>query len=184
MRAEVVRPARLRNYETELTVEDVKCTILEAARATSAASGFFTPVTIEQQTFVDAAVGYNNPVNEVFDEVQQIWGRSNRGMERFISIGTGIPSLSAFGSTLVKLGMTLVKIATDTQKVADEFERDSVRPNGLTGLYYRFNARGMEGVGLEDAKSLGTVAAATNNYLGEYETQKKINAFAAVSSGT
>ncbi|KAF4964394.1 hypothetical protein FSARC_7659 [Fusarium sarcochroum] len=180
MRSEITRPVRLRNYETPLTVQEVDCTIVEAVRATSAASSFFSPVTIEGQTFIDAAVGYNNPVDEVLEEVYQVWAGPNSSIERFVSVGTGIPRLNAFGKNFLALGKSLVKIATDTQKAADKFERDAVRANGLSGIYFRFNARGMEGVGLEDTESKGTISAATNNYLNEFETLKKINEFAAV----
>ncbi|KAF4471304.1 ankyrin repeat [Fusarium albosuccineum] len=180
MRSEVTRPARLRSYETPLTVEEVDCTIVEAVRATSAASSFLSPVTIEGQTFIDAAVGYNNPVDEVLEELYQVWAGPDRNIERFVSIGTGIPRLSAFGKNFPALGKSLVRIATDTQKTAEKFERDAVRANGLSGIYFRFNARGMEGVGLEDTQGIGTIGSATNNYLNEFETLKKINEFASL----
>ncbi|KAM5370882.1 hypothetical protein ACJZ2D_008315 [Fusarium nematophilum] len=180
MRAEVTRPARLRSYETPLTVQEVDCTVVEAVRATSAASSFFSPVTIQGETFIDAAVGYNNPVDEVLEEVYQVYGTSGRNIERFVSVGTGMPSLKAFGKNFPALGKSLAKIATDTQRIAEKFERDAVRSNGLSGIYFRFNARGMEGVGLDDKDRMGAITSATNSYLNEPETLQKVNAFAAL----
>ncbi|ORY62121.1 uncharacterized protein BCR38DRAFT_233197 [Pseudomassariella vexata] len=92
--------------------------------------------------------------------------------------------MSPFGKNLKNLGETLIKISTDTEQAAERFEKTVVRINGLSGLYFRFNARGLEKVGLEDHKSLCMIAAATNSYLNEHETLQKLNAFAAATPCT
>ncbi|KAK7735475.1 hypothetical protein SLS63_003945 [Diaporthe eres] len=166
-------------YETLVSVQEVDCTIVEAARATSAASSFFKPVVIQDQTFVDGATAYNNPVEEVLDEAEQIWEARDLQFDKFLSIGTGRPSSKPFGKNLAQIAKTLIEISTDTEKAAERFEKEAVRYKGLTGLYFRFNAQGLEGVGLEDKESFGLITAATNNYLNEHDTMIKLNILSA-----
>ena len=146
MRAEIATPIRLRSYETPTTVEEVDCTIVQAARATSAASTCFKPIVIRGQCFIDGATGYNNLVDEVVDEVQQIWSSDGRRVERFVSIGMGKPALEPFGHNLKAVAETLVRISTDTERAAERFEKTAVRAHGLNGLYFRFNSHGLEKV--------------------------------------
>lgn len=63
---------RLRSYELpdELSIP---ATICDAALATSAATGFFDPVSIGARQFVDGALGADNPVDEVEGEASNIW---------------------------------------------------------------------------------------------------------------
>ncbi|KAF2266442.1 FabD/lysophospholipase-like protein [Lojkania enalia] len=181
-RAEISTTVRLRNYRTAMTVDEVNCTIVEAARATSAASSFFAPIEIEGQKFVDGATGSNNPVDDVLDEVNTIWPGENSRLERFVSVGTGTPSLKAFGTNLKELASTLVAMAVDTERVAERFQKQDVRANGLSSNYFRFNVRrGLEDVGLEEHAKQGTIIAATNNYLDEYETREKVQEFVEAS---
>lgn len=173
---------RLRSYQTDTTVDEVNCTIVEAARATSAASSFFAPIEIEGQKFVDGATGSNNPVDDVYDEANTIWPNEDSPLERFVSVGTGTPSLKAFGTNLTKLATTLVAVAVDTERTAERFQRQEVRAHGLSSVYFRFNvSRGLENVGLEEHAKQATIVAATKNYLDEYETRKKVQDFAEAS---
>lgn len=178
-RAEVNKPVRLRSYETLLSVQEVGCTIVEAARATSAASSFFKPVIIQGQSFVDGATAYNNPVEEVLEEAEQIWDARDLQFDKFLSIGTGRPSLKPFGKNLAEVAKTLIRISTETEKAAERFEKIAVRYKGLTGLYFRFNSHGLESVGLEDKESVGVITAATNAYLNEHDTLIKLNILSA-----
>ena len=57
-----------RSYAIPGELEDSAPKILEAARATSAATSYFEPVTTRGLKFVDGALGANNPVNEVWTE--------------------------------------------------------------------------------------------------------------------
>jgi hypothetical protein len=118
-------------------------------------------------------------VEEVLDEVQHIWSSDGRRVERFVSIGTGKPVLEPFGQNLKAVAEALVRISTDTERAAERFEKTAVRAYGFSGLYFRFNSHGLEKVGLENYSSLGRIVAATNNYLNENDTRKKLDAFAA-----
>jgi predicted acylesterase/phospholipase RssA len=67
--------------------------ICEAALATSAATGFFAPVSIGARKFVDGVLGANNPVDKVEGEASNIWCSETADLKPlvkcFISIGTG-----------------------------------------------------------------------------------------------
>lgn len=69
-------PVSIGSYTTGTSVNSLtlsQCKIWEAARATSAAFGFFDPIKISWQDYVDGATGRNNPVDEVFSEAKSIW---------------------------------------------------------------------------------------------------------------
>jgi patatin-like phospholipase/acyl hydrolase len=54
-----------------------RITIWKVCRATSAASTFFDPIAVGRfgEEIVDGAMGANNPVREVWDQAQLVWGR-------------------------------------------------------------------------------------------------------------
>jgi hypothetical protein len=74
--------------------------IWEACRATSAASSFFDGIAIGryQEEFVTGATGANNPVWELWNQAQLIWGLEplQDNVRCLVSVGTGIPSLKPF----------------------------------------------------------------------------------------
>jgi hypothetical protein len=154
--------------------------IWEAGRATSAASSFFDPITIGDfgEGFVDGATGANNPVYEVWNEAQDLWpsGSLEESVKCFVSIGTGIPSLTPFTDDLASVGKSLLAIATETEKTAERFCRDK---SGLDdkGRYYRFNVlRGLEDIGLEESKRKNAIIAATNRYVASQAVFKQMKA--------
>ena len=156
--------------------------IWEACRATSAASSFFDPISIGQykEEFVDGATGANNPVWEVWNQAQLMWGSGplESRVKSLVSIGTGVPSLKPFQDDVLYIGETLILIATETEQTAERFRRDkSLLDN--TGRYYRFNvARGLEDVGLEESKKSKEIGAATRRYIGSQEVFKQMQACA------
>jgi len=82
-------PTILRSYNAE-GVSRSKCTIWEAARATTAAPSFFKPMTIDYPPpikYVDGGLGYNNPANLALVEAQRIWNSKREVC--LVSIGTG-----------------------------------------------------------------------------------------------
>ncbi|CZR51766.1 uncharacterized protein PAC_01643 [Phialocephala subalpina] len=169
LRTEITTPVRFRSYRSPTQVDEIDCAIWEAGRATSAASSFFSYITIGDQEFTDGATGFNNPIDIVLDEAFQLWPDAKNRIDRLISIGTGRPDLRAFGGNLKDLGSTLIKISTETQNTADRFERVAYRDYNLNGKYFRFNVtHGLGDVGLESSKSKGKIVAATNNYLNEH----------------
>jgi hypothetical protein len=74
--------------------------IWEACRATSAASSFFDHIAIGRykEEFVDGATGANNPVPELWNQAQLMWGPEplEGKVQCLVSIGTGVSSLQPF----------------------------------------------------------------------------------------
>lgn len=146
-----------------------KTRIWEAARATSAASSFFDPIKIGQfeEEFVDGAVGANNPVAQIWNEARYMWsGEALEGnIKCLVSIGTGVPSLDSYGSSLFEIAKTLKDIATETEKTAESFHRaHSDLDDG--NRYFRFNvSHGLESIELEDAAQKNKIMAATTRYV-------------------
>jgi hypothetical protein len=157
-------------------------TIWEACRATSAATSFFDPIAVGRfgEEFVDGATGANNPVRELWDQAQLAWGPEplEGRVKCLVSIGTGVPSLKAFKDDVFNIGKTLAAIAMETEQTAERFRRE----RGLldcTGRYYRFNvAWGLEDIGLEEAKKVKEMAAATRRYTSSQEVYKQMQACA------
>ena len=137
--------AHLRVYQSDRTLVEDRALIWEAARATSAASGFFDPISIGKhgQEYVDAGLGCKNPVQEVWMEAQDIWSPVeddlNTLVKCFISIGTGNPGTSPIDDGMIKIfTKTLEDIVTETEKTAETFVQNH---RGLfsQGRYFRFN---------------------------------------------
>ncbi|MCJ1310207.1 hypothetical protein MMC25_003869 [Agyrium rufum] len=156
--------------------------IWEACRATSAASSFFDPIAIGpyEERFVDGATGANNPVGQLWDQAQQLWGPQplESKVQCLISIGTGVPSLKSFPDDVLNIGGTLVAIATDTEQTAENFRRDKIFLDN-TNRYFRFNvSHGLEEIGLEESSKKKEVAAATGWYVESQDVFKQMQACA------
>ncbi|KAH8595394.1 hypothetical protein B0O99DRAFT_686812 [Bisporella sp. PMI_857] len=156
--------------------------IWEACRATSAASSFFDPIAVGRygEEFVDGATGANNPIWEVWNQAQLLWGPQplESKIKCLVSIGTGVPSLHPFRDNILHIGETLVSIATETEQTAERFRRDKLQLDD-SGRYYRFNVdRGLEEIGLEESKKRKEIAAATRRYVGSHGVFKQMQACA------
>jgi len=156
--------------------------IWEACCATSAASSFFDPIAIGRynEEFVDGAMGANNPVVELWNQAQLMWGPDplEGKVQCLVSIGTGIPSLKPFRDDLLHIGETLVAIATETEQTAERFRRDKAYLDS-SNRYFRFNVvRGLEDIGLEESRKRKEIAAATRRYVASQEVFKQMQACA------
>lgn len=143
--------------------------IWEVARATSAATTFFEPVTIDDETFVDGATRANNPISYLWTEAGDNWGLHDGDLEKnikcLVSIGTGIPSLKPFGPEFLQIGKALKEIATDTEEEAGLFQEHHTTLF-QTKRAFRFNViRGLEDIGLEQVSKWGAIKAATRAYV-------------------
>ncbi|KAG4433973.1 hypothetical protein IFR05_010553 [Cadophora sp. M221] len=152
-----------------------EATIWQAALATSAATGFFDPVKIGDRSYVDGAMGANNPANEVQVEAGNIWCETNGGLEQlvkcFVSLGTGNGGINPISDRAYTfLTQSLKAVATETKQT----ERDvSARWRKYQDTrYFRFNVeQGLQEVGLAEYKEIGLMEAATTEYL-NLESQK------------
>ncbi|KAG5795043.1 hypothetical protein H9Q69_005886 [Fusarium xylarioides] len=147
----------------------LSATICQAARATSAATTFFNPVSIGGMKFVDGALGANNPVDQVEEEAMEIWcqrtGNLKPLLKCFISIGTGILPTYNIDDRIDKFVGTLAKMATDAEKTA-EASMKRWRQQLDEGRYFRFNVNhGLQTVGMKEYKKTKEIQTATNKYL-------------------
>ncbi|VUC23726.1 unnamed protein product, partial [Clonostachys rosea] len=170
----------IRSYKNPTAVDNLSirdCRIWEAARATSAASGFFDPVDIGNETFVDGATGCNNPVEEVWREANSIWSDLSQRIQCVVSIGTGKHGPRPFGDDPRQIMKTLIKTATETEVTERRFSENHVM-YGLDGRYFRFNVdQGLQNIKLDDVEKLDTVQKATELYLGGDRVQCQIKLF-------
>ncbi|KAL9102290.1 MAG: hypothetical protein Q9187_009143, partial [Circinaria calcarea] len=160
---------RLPSYYTSRNANDSRIAIWQAARATSAASGFFEPIKIGQdgEEYLDGATHANNPVNELWNSIRDDspTPHPEDNIKCLVSIGTGIPTLRAFGKSLKELGVTLIAMATESQKTAQTFQQAHSELE-KSQRYYRFNVPGgLNDVGLDEVKKKDTIVAATKDYL-------------------
>jgi hypothetical protein len=167
----------LRSYDLPGEINMIRPSICEAALATSAATGFFDPVSIGERQFEDGAFGANNPVDEVEGEASDIWCSETRELKPlvkcFISVGTGNPGKKAIEDNMLKfLSTTLVHIVTETERTEMKFIRNW-RQHYEEKRYFRFNVeQGLQGIGLAEYRERGTIESATDEYL--QHTQQKV----------
>jgi len=187
----------LRSYEIDGS--EVQCTILEAARATSAAPTFFPEAKIGRDYYIDGGIGSNNPAGEALHEAYRIWGVRRIGC--LVSIGTGLMepisaatrSEEQFGGpfgriftgiaplTAEKLSVAqyCTELATSCQMVHRDLVQNKAelkQNKGAQRRYYRFNVvSGMAGVGLHEVEKMAKISQVTDAYLGEPETREFIS---------
>jgi hypothetical protein len=157
--------------------------IWQAARATSAATTFFEPITIGDETFIDGATGANNPIRYMLAEARDVLNDGKNLTEHdikcIVSIGTGIPSLTPFGPGFLQIAEGLKAIATDTEEEADNFRKEYTDFFSL-GKAFRFNViQGLETVGLEEVSKWGLIKGATRSYVQKEEVHVQIESCAA-----
>jgi predicted acylesterase/phospholipase RssA len=169
-------PTLIRSYDNPKAFGDLTgVKIWEAGRATSAASGFFDPITIgrNSERFADGALHYNNPVQLVLQESYDLWPTGERLL---ISIGTGSTPGKPIDSGLKDLVSQLVCIATETEETAHIFTRvheDMARADRL----FRFNVfHGLGDIGLDESKEIEQIAARTRTYLRNPEVARRLTA--------
>ncbi|TAQ88735.1 hypothetical protein B7494_g2948 [Chlorociboria aeruginascens] len=169
----------LRSYKPHFLPDFIseKCTIWEAGRATSAATGLFEPIKIGScgQTFVDGAITYMNPVQLVYDEAQDIFGQERTENAMLVSIGTGRAPLKPFRGNLKNIVGAMKRLMVDSQKAHDDFSSNH-RKMIERNLFVRFNVYpGLEDVGIHEYEQTEKIEAATQAYLHDGETQRVFN---------
>ena len=119
--------------------ENEKCSVVDACRATSAATTFFPSITINGVEYVDGAFGKNNPSQAALRELESAEWVSQMGdavneVGCFVSIGTGrttfdrendgiMSKITPGGITSLSDAVKLcIRIATDCHKEHLEVE--------------------------------------------------------------
>ena len=177
---------RLRSYDTNDESPDEwlrDCKIWEAARATTAAPLNFKAMTIQRgptkRSFVDAALGYNNPAEQLLDEACNVYHKE-RTLGALVSLGTGTRKLSlanpeevSGASYIASVGATLKNEATDTERA---HQRIKGRFKRCPDTYYRFNVPdAADEVKLAEWKKMEELKAMTMDYVRDEAVDRRIN---------
>ena len=189
MSKETSTTVRLASYASKRRPDQLLNTakVWEAARATSAATSFFDPITIGmfKQTFVDGATGASNPVYEVWNEAKDIWSSASfdESVGCLVSIGTGIPPLGPLKDDPFSIAGSLLQIATETEKTNERFCQDK-RTLYDQDRFHRFNVNsGLEAIGLEESSRKNEIISATNLYVASQAVMKQMKACVGSKTG-
>jgi len=178
-------PTRFRSW-IPLKNASYNCTIVEAARATSAAPTFFKGIAIGDENlkeiYVDGGLRLNNPVKYVISEAESAF--PNREISCLLSLGTGVPEViglekpDSFQKMVPsKLINVLKGIATDCEAASEDVARDFQDK----GTYFRLNVdAGLENITLAEWTSLPAVSAHTIAYLHKEEVDSKVDRLLAI----
>ncbi|KAI0008902.1 FabD/lysophospholipase-like protein [Xylariaceae sp. FL0662B] len=155
--------------------DDIK--IWEAARATTAAPGYFKPMKFfrdeKKIMFIDGAMGCNNPAYELVDEATALFG-TDCVLGCLVSLGTGFTGPKTIGDRKGWLGkidllMNVKKIVTDTENVHLGL---SAQMRSELDTYFRFQLpTGAEGVGLHDYEKLDYLSQLMQDYIEKESAQ-------------
>ena len=174
------KTCRLRSYINVHAYDPLRetCQIWQAARATSAASTFFEPITIghaDSKLFDGAQSGMNNPIEIAHNESRVIFP----GEERIIvSLGTGVPAMTNISGNIRKLLKAMIEVATDAERQSELFLEGALSMVEARRLF-RFNVTGdLGGIGLEEHKHTSEIILLMEAYIHGYSTKRNFEACA------
>nr|AET07143.1 vegetative incompatibility protein 2 [Cryphonectria parasitica] len=162
--------------------------IYEAARATTAATTYFRPMSIRdedgrEERFVDAALGMNNPISICLEEAAELFG-PQRMLGCIVSLGTGSRQVEMrpYGSGSIRYLWRTIKvvkeIGTDSEK---DHEKIRAHFADYDNTYFRFNVDGgAQGIELSDWQKIGELKERTRAYLQTPDVKKSIDDLADV----
>ncbi|KAK4181732.1 putative calcium-independent phospholipase A2-gamma [Triangularia setosa] len=156
--------------------KDIK--IWEAARATTAASTYFKPQSLESggttELYIDAAIGINNPSSYLLQEAAKEFG-SDRKFGCLISIGTGTRRVqvgrarSGFRTVIEapKVVLGVLNVVKNTATDGEEAHRQVAgRFKKCKGSYFRFNVEDAAAAAkLHHYDKMGVLKSMTEKYL-------------------
>ncbi|KAK4043689.1 hypothetical protein C8A01DRAFT_12835 [Parachaetomium inaequale] len=186
----VGEPRRLRSFGSSGSKELAAVKIWEAARATTAASFYFKPMTLKvgkrmTEDYIDAAIGCNNPADYLLREAAGQFG-SGRRLGCLISIGTGTREVKIGRAKRLRqtprfikelLG-TLKNAATDSEETHRHLQ---AKLGGYPKAYFRFNVPGAAAeVHLDEYLKMGILKSSTATYLSDSLVSSQIQTAAGV----
>jgi len=155
--------------------------MFEAARATSAAPTYFKPFRKDNNSYTDGGVGFNNPVELLYDKTFALLSANSKKnsvainecpIAYIVSIGTGkmpdlpLPNPNAWRVFRLKNDIdSIIEQASDTENA-----------------HHRFNPELKERVGLPETASLDDLYEQTNDYMNRNVEQ--VNQLCALFSET
>ena len=126
------------------------------------------------ESYVDAALGCNNPLNELLHEAADVFGKQRR-IGCIVSLGTGTKELpidlgrpTGVFNTIgwaIRVISVLKELAVDTEKDSYEIQE---RLKGFNGTVFRFNVTGgADNIRLSSYEKIGELKKRTRTYLSE-----------------
>ncbi|KIM28742.1 hypothetical protein M408DRAFT_329200 [Serendipita vermifera MAFF 305830] len=165
----------LRSYKTRQGLPS-DITIIDAMLSTCASYPDFEPVTssigFEEQTFVGASLGANNPSGRLISEAHALYGGRAKVLS-ILSIGSGhlgnltTPASGDDGS----LKTLYQQMLSDGEVEAEETKMRTIE----SGIYFRLSVRhGMQGVEIAHENSDTRITAQAYAYLNDGETRQTV----------
>lgn len=140
---------------------------------------FFEPLKLKSSgaTFGDGALGLNNPISEVFNEIDRLY--KNAIIRSVLSIGTGLTDVKGLDTgklRMVDVVKTCVELSLNANKQAEDFARTRMgREMFSNRTYFRFDVdRNMSTISLEEWKKLDEIDGLTEAYLGRPDKEKDL----------
>jgi len=171
--------------------QNYDCSIVQAARATTAAPTIFKAIEFGHPTaqrYLDGGLRCNNPVKYVVEEARSLY--PDRPFSCVLSLGTGTSSViglerpdsfqNMLPTTLVEV---LRRIATDCDEQSEAmakqlYQRD--KPNS----YFRLNVNeGLQNVSLAEWSRLDEVETHTVQYLRTSDVEQKVDRIVRLLDG-
>jgi predicted acylesterase/phospholipase RssA len=166
-----------------------------AARATTAAPTYFKPFVQDGKEYSDGGVGFNNPVQLVFEEALSLSTASFREIESsqalyhfpiayIVSIGTGtMPSLSDRSSSRIPMLGSLTRVKNAAELLVEHVTecenahltmKNACQRYGIP--YFRFNTPLPERIRMDlgDEENLNRLVQLTNEYMSTESVQMDI----------
>jgi predicted acylesterase/phospholipase RssA len=176
VRAENAAPVLIRSYRRRAIdnlYDHIK--IWEAARATSAASTFFEPITIGKkgQKFIDGGLKYNNPIEMADMESRALWPDDER---MIISIGTGSAPGKAIKGNIIDLARRLADIVVEADETNNRFRESHPQMVDNNQLFRFTVSQGLASVGLEEYKAVPDISTHTETYLNDSDIVRLVEA--------
>lgn len=166
-------------------------TIVDAARATSAAPTYLPEMDIKGQRFWDGGLLNNNPIDQVWDARYDLATSDTETpiVSCVLSIGTSWTNVTPVSSNFLKRFLNTVSqtisFLTNTEAKHRDFERNIRRinerlPPDQRTAYFRFNVHTDESMGLDDWQKMDKLREYTRKYLQDQDVQEKIDECAKI----
>ena len=172
--------------------QNYHCSIVQAARATTAAPTFFKAIEFGHPTaqrYLDGGLRCNNPVKYVVEEARSL--HPGRSISCVLSLGTGTTRViglerpDAFQNMLpINLIRVLRGIAADCDEQSETMAKQ-LNQRDKPNLYFRLNVNdGFQNVSLAEWSRMNEVETHTVQYLKTNDVGQKVDQVVELLNGT
>ncbi|KAK1071777.1 hypothetical protein LTR74_003149 [Friedmanniomyces endolithicus] len=166
----IAKSKRLRSYHVPDDA-GTGLTIVEAARATSAAPLYFPPIVVNGQQYFDGGLESDNPILEAVKEVDQNF--SDYPVAAILSIGTGATTPKSPAGNVANFIFYMIGRVTGTERAWQRFKDEY---NFYTPVSARFQENTELGaIDLASADQLGRIEELAHKYLEQRDVQEELD---------